>query len=134
MEVEEVAYQPAKVLQNHHGGLVAMGEYVYLGRGQKTGFPTCVEFRNARTVWTEERGPGKGSASVCAAENRLYFHYEDGTVALIEATPKEYRLISSFSLPELSGKPGWSHPIIANGKLLIRDHELLYCFDIKRKK
>ena len=131
--VEEIAYHAAKVLQNHHGGMVRVGEYVYFGRGQKNGLPTCVEFATAKIIWQEDRGPVRGSAAVCAADGMVYFRYEDGTVALIETTPKGYHLVSQFTLPDPSGKPGWAHPIIANGKLFLRDQDSLFCFDVRKK-
>jgi hypothetical protein len=42
-------------------------------------------------------------------------------------------LVNTFKLPEQSGKPSWPHPVIANGKLYIRDQDNLICFDIKAK-
>ena len=129
--VDEVEHHPAKVLQNHHGGMVRVGDSVYLGRGQSSGLPTCVEFQTGRIVWKEERGPGTGSAAVAAADGMLYFRYEDGQMALLEATPKRCHMVSTFKLPDLSGKPSWPHPVIANGKLLIRDQDRLTCFNVK---
>jgi hypothetical protein len=54
-------------------------------------------------------------------------------MALVEASPTAYKLISKFKLPEPSGKPSWPHPVIANGKLFIRDQDTLLCFDVKQK-
>jgi outer membrane protein assembly factor BamB len=133
VHIEEVAYHSAKDLQNHHGGMVRVGECVYLGRGQKNGLPTCIDFLSAKIIWQADRGAGRGSAGIIAADGMIYFRYEDGTMAMIEATPKGYHLISKFSLPEQSGKPGWSHPVIANSKLFIRDQDSLVCFDLKAK-
>ena len=41
--------------------------------------------------------------------------------------------MSSFKLPERSGRESWPHPAIANGKLYIRDQDKLLCFDVKAK-
>jgi outer membrane protein assembly factor BamB len=131
VKYEEVAYHPARDLQNHHGGMVPVGDYVYMGRGHKNGFPTCVELKTGKIVWAEERGPGEGSAALAYADGMLYFRYENGVMALIEATPKEYNLVSTFRLPDPSGKPSWPHPVIANGKLLIRDQDRLTCFNVQ---
>ena len=52
-------------------------------------------------------------------------------MALIAADPKEYRLISSFQIPK-SGHPSWPHPVIADGKLYLREQDSLYVYAIKR--
>jgi hypothetical protein len=26
----------------------------------------------------------------------------------------------------------WAHPVVAHGKLYIRDHDLLFCFDLRK--
>lgn len=131
VNAEEVNFMPGKEVQNHHGGMVLVGDHVYLGRGHNDGKPTCVEFKTGKTAWAEDRGPGSGSAAVAYADGMLYFRYQNGTMALIEANPKEYKLVSSFKLPEQSGRPSWPHPVIANGKLYVRDQDKLICFDVK---
>ena len=52
----------------------------------------------------EDRGPGTGSAAVTYADGKLYFRYQNGVMALIDATPARYHLVSKFQLPEDSGK------------------------------
>jgi hypothetical protein len=70
---------------------------------------------------------------VLYADGHLYFRYQDGTLALIEATPKGYKENGKFELPDNSGKPGWPPPVIANGKLYVRDQEKLLCYNVKRR-
>ena len=134
IKAEEVSYHPARELQNHHGGMVLLGDYVYLGRGHKQGFPTCVEFKTGKIVWQEDRGPGTGSAAVAAADGMLYFRYEDGLMALVEANPEKLVVKGRFQLPYDSGKPSWPHPVIANGRLYIRDQDVLMCFNVKKSE
>ena len=68
------------------------------------------------------------------ADGCIYFRYQDGVMALVEATPTGYRQISTFKLPEISkGKPSWPHPVIANGRLYVRDQDALLCFDVKHQ-
>jgi hypothetical protein len=52
---------------------------------------------------------------------------------LIEASPKEYKELSRFNQPDRSRENSWPHPVIANGKLYIRDQNVLLCYDIKAK-
>jgi len=129
----EIYYIAGKTLQNHHGGMVLIGDTVYMGRGHNMGFPTAVDLKTGKMPWdADERGPGSGSAAVTAADGMLYFRYQKGTIALIEANPKQYKLISSFTLPKNS-HPSWPHPVIANGKLFIREQDNMYCYDLKAK-
>ena len=53
-------------------------------------------------------------------------------MALVEASPKGYNLISSFTLPG-NLATGWPHPVIVNGKLLIRGRDQVLCYDVKQK-
>ena len=52
---------------------------------------------------------------------------------LIEANPKQYVEHGRFEQPNRSGSPAWTHPVIANGKLYVRDQDLLFCYDVKAK-
>ena len=54
-------------------------------------------------------------------------------MALIEASTEELKEVSSFEQPERSDKKAWPHPVIANGKLYLRDQDLLLCYDISAK-
>jgi outer membrane protein assembly factor BamB len=131
VKAEEVYFLPAKDLQNHHGGMVLVGDYIYCGHGHNAGEPSCVELKTGKVVW-RERGPGSGSSAVLAADGELYFRYQNGVMALVEATPSGYKEKGKFTLPENSGKPSWPHPVIANGKLYIRDQDTLLCYDVKQ--
>lgn len=135
IEVEELKYYSSRELQNHHGGMVLLGNHIYLGRGHNNGLPTCVEFSTGKIAWAEDYGAGQGngSAAIAAADNMIYLRYQNGTMALIKANPREYEFVSAFKLPEPSGKPSWPHPTIANGKLFIRDQDKLHVFDLKSK-
>ena len=115
--------------QNHHGGCVLIGEHVYGGHGSNNGLPTCLELATGKIEW-KRRGPGTGSASVVSAGGQLVFRYQDGVVAFIEATPDEFRLSSKFKTPS-SGGDSWSHPVISDGKLFLREKDALWAYDIR---
>ena len=68
------------------------------------------------------------------ADGRLYFRYENGVLVLIEPSPEELKVVSSFKLPaadQRSHPQSWPHPVIVNGKLYIRDQTVMYCYDVK---
>jgi outer membrane protein assembly factor BamB len=128
--IEEIWQKKANELRNHHGGVVLVGDYLYGGHGQNQGFPFCVRFETGESLWPIKRGPGTGSAAVTYADRRLYFRYQDGTMALIDADPKECKVVSTFKIPE-GKQPSWSHPVVAGGRLYLRDKDRLLCFNIR---
>jgi outer membrane protein assembly factor BamB len=127
---EEVYFLDAPTLQNHHGGLVLVGDHVYGGHGQNNGFPICVELESGDVVWGGQiRNQGTGSAAVTVADGHLYFRYQNGVTMLIEATPEGYRERGSFEIPDAE-PPGWAHPVVAGGRLYVRDQDRLFCYDV----
>jgi len=120
-------------MTNHHGGVVKVGDYVY-GYSDRGGW-TCMEFMTGKVVWKETRKLGKGS--ITAADGRLYCYSEnDGTVALIEASPEGWKESGRFKIPKqtkLPRKSGhiWTHPVVANGRLYLRDQDLIFCYQVK---
>lgn len=127
--VKEVYFLPADDMQNHHGGMILLGDHIYCGHGHNNGFPLCLQMKTGKVAWRPGRGVGTGSAAVAYADGHLYFRYESGDVALIEANPKEYKLKGEFK-PDEHHAPNWPHPVIAGGKLYLRDRHVLRCYDI----
>ncbi len=132
----EVAADPVYFdadLPNAIGGSVQIGDYLY-GANQRNGLE-CVEFTTGKVKWKEK---GLGAGSVCCADGRLYFHGEDGQVVLVEATPDGYHEKGRFTPtdpPMHSGmSKAWAYPVVANGRLYVRDLGMLWCFDIKDPK
>lgn len=135
-EAKEIKAYKKPELNNHHGGMVLVDGHIYFGHDQNGGSPVCVEFKTGAIKWGPEKSPagGQRSAAVLYADGRLYFRYENGVMVLIEPNPNELKVISSFKLPtadQRSHPQSWPHPVIANGKLYIRDQNMLYCYDVK---
>jgi outer membrane protein assembly factor BamB len=111
------------------GGSVLVGEQIY-GTGQVL---ICADFMTGTVRWTER---GIGTGSVLFADGRLYVHGENGDVALVEATPDGYRERGRFTPPEQPGRgnsKAWAYPVVADGRLYIRDWTSLWCFDVRSK-
>ena len=125
MKAEKVYHE--RGLANHHGGVLLLDGYVY---GTGSAALMCVKFEDGSTAWSS-RGVGKGS--VAYADGHLYARGENGNVALIEANPKSYKEKGRFAQPGRSSQKAWAHPVIAGGKLYLRDWDALFVYDIKAK-
>lgn len=124
IKAEEVYF--TKNMKNHHGGVVLVGDYLY---GSDEGLLTCLDFKTGEVQWAERKA-GKGS--IAYADGRLYYRNEGGPMILVEANPKKYVEHGRFTPPR-TDKPAWPHPVIADGKLFIRDQQYLYCYNVKQK-
>ncbi len=125
-----------KNMTNHHGGVILVGDHLY-GYSDGKGW-VCQDFKTGDIVWNEKSKLGKGA--VAYADGMLYCVDEgSGTVALIEASPKgwsekgRFKLSPQTKLRKPSGRV-WTHPVITDGRLYLRDQELVYCFDVKDKR
>ena len=114
-------------MRNHHASSVLVGDHVY---GFSSSILTALKFDTGVLAW-RDRSVGKGS--LIFADNRLYLYSEDGVIGLAEASPAAYREHGRFSLAQQSGSPTWSHPIITNGLLIIRDQDAVYAYDVRAK-
>lgn len=112
---------------NHHGGVIELDGHVF---GSTGGSFACMNIRTGELIY-RERSAGKGATTF--ADGHFYLRSENGPVALIKASAKELKEISSFDQPERSEKKSWAHPVVANGKLYLRDQDLLLCYDISVK-
>jgi outer membrane protein assembly factor BamB len=121
--VKEVYHN--KDLASQHGGVVRVGDSVY---GASQASLVCIDFKTGKTNW-KDRCVGKGS--IAAADGRLYVRGEKGPIALVEASPEAYKELGRFDQPDRSAKSAWPHPVIAGGRLYVRDQNVLLCYDVK---
>jgi outer membrane protein assembly factor BamB len=112
-------------MRNHHATSVLVGDYLY---GYSSSILTALAFDTGKTAW-RDRAVGKGS--LIFADGRLYLYSEDGVVGLAEASPAGYREHGRFTIPQQSGLPTWSHPIIAGGLLIVRDQDAVFAYHVK---
>ncbi|MGD9646442.1 MAG: PQQ-binding-like beta-propeller repeat protein [Pirellulales bacterium] len=125
LEPHEVYF--AKTLPTSIGGAVKIGDYLY---GSNSGGMLCVEFATGELKW-QDRSIAPGA--VCYADGLIYLHGENGDVALVEATPDGYHEHGRFTppdLPERDKGKAWTYPVVANGRLYIRDVGAVWCFDV----
>jgi outer membrane protein assembly factor BamB len=129
VKAEEVYF--TKNMQNHHGGMILVDGYLYGATGgNEGGRLCCLDFATGKVTW-DQRDVPKGS--VALADGRLYYRTEAGPVILIEPSPKGYVERGRFNQPGRSRAAAWPHPVVANGKLYLRDQDVLLCYDVKAK-
>lgn len=119
-----------KIMKNQHGGVVLVDGHIY-GHSDGVGW-VCQDFLTGKVVWREKEKTDKGSIAY-AAGMLVLREEKKGTsnLVLIEATPAGYRERGRFEAPEQSGKDSWPHPVIVDGRLYVRDQDLLLCYDVR---
>ena len=122
--------------ENHHGDMILLDGCLYgANGGYEGGFLVCLDFKTGKVLWDERDDPERRApkGSVALADGRLYYRTEKGTLLLIEPNPKQYLEHGRFDQPERSQQPAWAHPVVANGRLYVRDQDVLFCYDVKAK-
>ncbi len=136
LKTSDSGIEPAEIyagpkLPTSIGGAVRIGDALY---GTNTAGLMCVDFASGEVKW-QDRSVGPGA--VCFAEGRIYVHGEEGDVALVEGTPDAYREKGRFAPPDQPEKgraKAWAYPVVANGRLYIRDWGTLWCYDVSAGK
>ena len=114
----------SREMRNHYSSSVLVGDYLY---GFSSRIFTAMNFMTGEVGW-KDRSVGKGQ--VIFADGNLYLQGEDGVVGLVTPDPTRYRETSRFEIGR-GNYPTWTLPVIADGRLYIRDQKLLRCYDVK---
>lgn len=123
-----------KVMKNHHGGVIKIKDYLY-GYSDGVGW-VCQNFKTGEMMWNEKKALGKGA--IAYADGRLYCQGEgDGRIIMIEASPKGWNPCGEFVISPQTKQRNpkgriWTHPVICDGKLYLRDQEYILCYNIKK--
>ena len=115
-----------KDMRNHHSSSVLVGDYLY---GFSSAILTAIKFDTGEVAW-KDRSVGKGS--LVYADGRLYCFSERGVVGLVEATPTGYVERGRFRI-EAGSIETWTHPVVAGGRLYLRDQDTIYAYDVRQK-
>jgi len=111
-------------LNCHPGNYVVADGKVY---GKARGGFACVDLASGETLWRDRVRAGQASW----ADGLLYVLADSGgRLSLVDPhANEENRVKGSFSV-EGEGR-SWSHPVVIDGRMLIRYDTHLYCFDVK---
>jgi outer membrane protein assembly factor BamB len=120
MNGDHLAWETRKVLP-YVPCMLAEGEHIYFVND--AGIAGCVVARSGETVWNQRLGIGKVTASPLMVEGRIYAFGEEGGISIFDAHPRN----KQFSTSKLN-EGVFASPAVADGKLLVRGRENLYCF------
>jgi len=125
LRVERVFERRGRLLMTKQASGVLRDGFVY-GFDESRGELKCINLRDPKEeVWSSS---AVRSGNVTLVDSMLLVQTEDGTLALVEATPEEFRLRAK--LPNLlSGGECWALPAVVGGKIYLRDGEKVVCLD-----
>ena len=118
----------AKSLPAGMGGSILIDGNLYGSIGATM---SCVDYLTGTIKWQDR---GIGSSSVCFADGKLYLHSDKNELAMIEASPEGYKSLGTCIPPgttDHGSAKAWTHPVISNGRLYIRDQGDIWCYDIR---
>ena len=114
-----------KEMRNHYNTCILLDGHIY---GFDNSVLKCIRLDTGEQMW-QDRSVGKGS--LVAAQGHLFVLGEHGDLAVVEATPDEYR--EKGRMKALESRRAWTPPALANGRLYIRDLENAVCIDISKQ-
>jgi outer membrane protein assembly factor BamB/protein-L-isoaspartate O-methyltransferase len=107
---------------------VLVGNHVYAF--EATGRPVCIEMSTGQLAWGPITNAVRDRAALTYADGHLYIRRASGLMALAEASPKSYVEKGSFQIPDREEASGVTSPVIAGGRLYLRDNSQLLCYDV----
>ena len=113
-------------MRNHHATSVLVGDYLY---GFSDAILMAMKFDSGQVAW-RDRSVGKGSVVVCRRPPVSLQRTGRGRAG--RGQPRGYREHGRFQI-RAGSLPTWSHPIVSNGKLFIRDQDNIYAYDVRQK-
>lgn len=95
-------------------------------------------YRNSKSWWRLDWETGKTryelkdpiSGAAVYADGRLYCLAEDGWAAMLKPTADRFEVAGRFRLVQARGD-AWAHPVIFRGRMYLRYHDNLWCFQVK---
>ena len=123
-----------KKMSNHHGGVVLVGNHIY-GYSDGPGW-VCQDLFTGERVWQQRAAMPRKGAVTCVDGRLLCLDERTGSITVAKASPEGWEEFGRLEIPERSKVPStdnmiWTHTVVSQGKLYLRDHDLLFCFDLK---
>jgi outer membrane protein assembly factor BamB/protein-L-isoaspartate O-methyltransferase len=122
---EEVYRQRNKSYVPWLGSPTQVGKHIFLNTAQGI---LCIERATGEPAWEKRLG----RCVYTVADGRLYIRSQRGTMYLTAADPMDYRSFGEFIPPQRDAmQPAFTFPVVANGRLFVRDFDSLLCYDVR---
>jgi alcohol dehydrogenase (cytochrome c) len=115
-----------KNMKNHHGGMVLVDGHLY--GSNDPGRLMCLDFETGDVLWASR---DTGKCAITYVDGLIIARSQDGPVSLVDANSEEFVLLGQFDQPQRSEKPSWPHPVVADGRLYLRDAGVLLCYELR---
>ncbi len=112
------------------GSGVLVGDTLFAAGYRKPKHWFGVDWQTGRTKY-ELKDLTTGAAIY--ADGRLYCLDERGTVALLEPESNGLKIMGQFRLSAERINDAWAHPVLLDGRLYLRYHDTLWCYDVKER-
>jgi outer membrane protein assembly factor BamB len=126
LDVEEVW---SSTLDTCHGGVIYIGGRLFGTWYRREKGWACVDADTGQVVYQARDWP---MGSMLFADQRLYGFTQEGEVLLLQPTSTQFSVQGRFRLIQDRVTDAWAHPVIHQGRLYLRYHDTLYCYDIRR--
>lgn len=119
-------------LKVSHGGMLCVGGGLYgaSSKGEMTGW-LALDAVDGKMTAMDPSGTFAGGSAVYA-DGRFYCLTDKGVMHLVELTDAGFKSAGSFRLAEGKVQDAWAHPVLCDGRLYLRYHDTLFCYDVKR--
>ncbi len=114
-----------------HGGIIALGDVLWGSWYRRFNGVGCIDALTGKTL---HRTNDLSMGSMLWADGRLYYLAQSGTMALLNPDPKDFRIVSRFSFADGKRNDVWAHPVLLDGRLYLRYHDRLACYDVKASR
>ena len=110
-------------MKNHVNSCVLINGYLY---GYDDSQLKCLDWKDGAVKWaTGDYGKG----ALTFANGKLILFGQTGKLGIAECSPESFKQISSFQA--LTGKDTWASPVLANGRIYVRNLDHVAAFDVK---
>ena len=129
VEAQQIDAQ-AMATPSWHEMVACVGDHIYLGSNQDV---FCLELKTGKILW-KDLGTDKKLRlpySGTWADAWLYLRTQQGMVYLVKVSPEGHSIDGEFKVPDYNKpKSGSTSPVVAGGRLYVRDDERLFCYDV----
>lgn len=132
LDVTRDGVRPHEPLQTpldlYHGAVLAVGDRLYGASGRLKAW-ACVDVAAGKVL---QHAPDLTTGCATWADGRIYALCQDGRMALLAPTPEGVKVVSRFDFVPKGKRNVWAHPVICGGRLYMRYHDELVCYDVRR--